>query len=235
MLLLHPAPLPARLQFRLLYFYEHESTDSGLQGASDEVWVSGTGMDSAAVTVGPDRRPVAETITSQIVGDVSDDRVRDGWRENPHVLLEFDLRRQSDWPRTFTTTLMLIEEDSGDVKESFDKLEAAVGKEVKLAAVTAAGVAGGALAGAALGSVVPGIGTAVGAAVGAIAVGVYDDVVKAIKEGLDNEAFTPVPLTLTVADPAAITRQPGIGTPQKVQIQEHGARYEVEYDWHLVG
>lgn len=227
--------IPGRLQFRLRWFVEEQSTDSGLQGASDEVYISGIGTDSAAVVMGPDNVPDLQHITAPPVGDASDNAVRDSWRANPHVLLEFDLHAPASWPRTFTTTLLIVEEDNGNLEEAFAKLEAEVGKEIKAAVITAAATTSGALAGAALGSVIPGIGTAVGAAVGAIAGALYDSIIAEIKSGLGNEAFTPVALTLAVSDPAALRNHPDIGTPRTIQISQFGAKYDIEYDWDLIG
>ncbi|MVA74639.1 hypothetical protein GC722_01095 [Auraticoccus sp. F435] len=226
-------PTAARLQFRLRGFAEHESTDTFIQGASDEVFLSAIGTDSAAVLVGPDHQPTLELKHSGTVGDVSEDRVRNPWKQNPHVLLDFDLRRPSDWPRSMAVTLLLVEEDNQKIGETFSKLHSEVGGVVRQAAVKAASTAAGALAGAAIGSVIPGIGTAVGAAVGGIAGATYDVVIEAISEGLKNEAFTPITLTILVQDPAELGRHPKIGVPQFVQVGEHGARYTIEYDWHL--
>ena len=85
------ANLPQRLQFRLHYFCEHESADSGLQGGNDEVYVSAIGTDAAAVVMGTNNTYELQHTTTPVVGDVSEDDVRDGWRAKPHVLLEFDL------------------------------------------------------------------------------------------------------------------------------------------------
>jgi hypothetical protein len=222
--------LPMRLQFRLRYAREHESTDSGLQGASDEVWVAGVGLDSAAVTVGADGHPVAQTINAPMVGDVTDDRIRDAWRANPHVLIDFDLRRAGGWPRSLSVIVLVVEEDNQSLSEAFARLEAKVGTEVRAAAV---GVATG--VGAAVGSaVLPGLGTAVGAAVGAIAGFTYDTVIAEIKDGLENEAFHPLTQTLVIDDPASIRQHPNIDKVQTISIREHGAYYEIDYDWHLV-
>ncbi|MFE2754870.1 glycine zipper domain-containing protein [Actinosynnema sp. NPDC059335] len=224
-------PLPARLQFRLRYFRELESTDDV---GGDTVWIGGVGLDSAAVTVGPDHRPTADPVTAPRVGDVSDDRVRDGWRTSPHVLLDFDLRRNGDWPRSFTATLLIVEEDAGDVDESFTKLGSVVVDEVRSAAVSAAQKAAGALVGAVVGSAVPGVGTVVGAAVGALAGAVFDAIVDEIKAGLANDVFTPIPLTLTVPDPRLIRQHRDIGEVRTLTVRENGAHYEIDYDWHLV-
>ena len=224
--------VPRALQFRLKYFLEHESTDGGLQGASDETFISAVGMDSAAVTVGPDHEPVAELTAGRAVGAPAM-VVRDSWRDTPHVLVEFDLRRPGDWPRSYTTTLLLIEHDDGELADGFHRLESEVGEEIKVAAVAAASAAAGAAAGAAIGSVIPGIGTAVGAAVGALAGVAYDEIISAIDEGLSDDVFTPIPITLT-AQSAAQLQLVGADADQVVPVREHGAFYEISYDWHLV-
>jgi hypothetical protein len=161
---------------------------------------------------------------------VSDDRVRNGWRDAPHVLLDFELNRPSYWPRSFTTSLLVIEEDADGVAETFAKLEAAVGPEIKKAASTAAG----GVAGAVVGSVIPGIGTAVGAAVGALAGTLFDEVIDKIKTTLKNDVFKPIPLVMTVTDPGNIRQHPDIGVVRTVTVKEYGAHYEIDYDWHLV-
>jgi hypothetical protein len=231
---LNPAPLPAQLQFRLRYFIEHDSTDDLLQGANDEIYMSAIGTDSAAVLIGADGEPAASTMTAASIGDVSADPVRDRWRQEPYVLMDFDLHRPSDWPRSFVVTLLIVEQDNQDLAETLTKLEQEVGQTVKNAAEAAATAAAGALVGAAIGSVIPGAGTAVGAAVGALAGAAYDVIIKAIKDGLGNDVFTPVPVQLIVDDPNLIRQHPGIGGSHTVDIHEMGAWYTIEYDWFLV-
>ncbi|MFE0959995.1 hypothetical protein [Streptomyces fungicidicus] len=224
---------PARLQFRLRGFNENESTDDFLQGANDEVWMSAAGLDSSSVKVGPDHQPVADIVRTQPLGDVSDDAVRGPWKTQPHVLMEFDLRQPGDFPRTYTVTLFIVEHDNGDLQKAFEELEQRVGPQIKAAAVAAA-VAAGTAVGAAVGSAVPGIGTAVGAAVGALAGLAYDGVVKAIDDGLADDVFTPIPVTLTVGNLSLLGQQPGVGTEQSLKVREHGADYDVIYDWNVV-
>jgi hypothetical protein len=231
---------PSRLQFRLRDFAEGDSTDSGLQGASDEVFLSALGLDSATVQKGPDGKPVVDLIRTPVIGDISEDSVHIPWRNNPHVLLEFDLHRQGDWPRTYTTTLLIVEEDNENLAKAFDQLNAQVGAKVREEVVKAAIVAIEA-AGKAIGNLIPGIGTAVGAALGALgpagsalAGEVFDAIISAIRSGLGNDVFTPRILTLTVPDPTRIREQPDIDHAIKLRIEEHGAIYEVVYDWHVV-
>ena len=121
--------LPQRLQFRLRNFIEEEATDSGLQGPTDETFISGIGADSGAVFMGQDRKLEPELIKSGPVARVKD--LRAAWRVNPHVLLDFNLRRQAEWPRTFAATLVIVEEDDGDVGTDFAKAEAEVDKQIK--------------------------------------------------------------------------------------------------------
>jgi len=228
-------PMPSRLQFRLRSFIERDSTDELLEGANDEVFLAALGTDSADVVVGADGKPVAATITSPAIGDVSADPIRNAWREHPHVLMEFDLPRASDWPRSFVVTLLFVEHDEAELAESFRELESKVGEKVKAAAEAGATAAAGALVGLAVGSVIPGIGPAVGAAVGSLAGLAYDGIIKAIMDGLDNDVFTPRPIQLLVGEPAQIRHHPNIGTPQHIDIVEHDASYTLEYDWALVG
>jgi hypothetical protein len=175
-----------------------------------------------------------EPIEAGQIGDVSEDNVRGPWKNNPYVLIDFDLRRLSSWPRTFTVTLLIVEEDNQNLAETFAKLRAEVGNEVKQAAVNAASAAAGALVGGAVGSgVIPGIGTAVGAAVGAIAGATYDLIVGEIAEGLGNEVFAPLTLVLEVDDPNRIREHSQIGTPLTLDVQQYGAHYTIVYDWNL--
>jgi len=225
---------PSKLQFRLRYFLEHESTDKAAQGASDEVWLSAIGSDSSSVTLGPRGEPQVDLIHSASIGDVTDDETRDRFRKSPFVLLEFDLRKPSDWPRAFTATLLLIEHDNGDLAEGFKELHAEVGGTIQVAVVTAATTASAALAGAAIGSVIPGIGTAVGAAVGALAAVAYDEVIEKIKKGLADEVFKPIPITLTIPKPWLAAGQAGVNVELAQKLQEHDAHYDIIYDWHTV-
>ena len=70
-------------------------------------------------------------------------------------------------------------------------------------------------------------------AVGALAGAAYDGIIWAIKDGLGNDVFTPVPVQLTVDDPNLIRQHPGIGGSHTVDIREMGAWYTIEYDWFL--
>jgi hypothetical protein len=215
-------------------FLELESTDDTFQGANDEVYLSAVGTDSAAYVLDTDLKPRLDLIKTGVIGDVSADEVRDPWAKNPHVLVDFDLLRPGDWPRTYTCTLLIVEHDNEDVREGFEKFNEEIGGLIRTAVVTTVGVGAGAAAGAAAGSVIPGIGNAVGAAVGAIGSAVYDSVIKGIKEGFANEIFRPRSLTVTVDDPAVIGQQPEIEHERSEQINEHGANYVIVYDWHAV-
>ncbi|MGE5765514.1 MAG: hypothetical protein ACM3ZF_17110 [Mycobacterium leprae] len=225
---------PSRLQFRLRGFAEHESTDSALQGASDEVYLSAIGADSAAVVVGPDGMPQIETLRAESIGDVSEDAVRGPWGGAPHVLMDFDFRRPSDWPRSFVVTLLIVEEDNERIAQTFDQLEAKVGKKVRDAAVAAATSVVGATVGGAIGSVIPGIGTVVGAGVGALAGFAYDGIIEEVKSGLGNEVFTPRPVEIQFSDPSEARQHPDVGKPQILEVKQFGAHYAIEYDWSLV-
>jgi len=226
---------PARLQFRLRYFVEEDSTDDFLQGANDEVYLAAIGIDSAAVTVGPDHRPAVDLMKTPQFGDVSADSIRNAWRVNPRVIMDFDLVRFGDWPRSYTTTLLIVEQDNDDLASAFRELDSRVGTKVRETVVTAAATAAGSLAGAAIGSVIPGIGTAVGAAVGALTAVAFNAIVDAIKNGLGNDVFTPVPLTVNIPNPVRMKQQPEFDVPRFVRIEQYGAKYIIEYDWHLVG
>jgi hypothetical protein len=225
---------PPALQFRLRNFLEHRSTDKAFQGANDEVFLSAIGADSSSVTVGPDREPLVDLIHAPRIGDVSADEVRGRWRNDPHVLVEFDLRKPVDWPRSYTITLLVVEHDNGNLTDDFDRLNSEIGGTVRDAVVRAASAAAGALTGAAVGSVIPGLGTAVGLAIGALAGAAFDEVVVEIRAGLADEIFTPIPITLRISKPWLAARQQGVGVELSQKIREHGADYDLLYDWHIV-
>ncbi|WP_229074394.1 hypothetical protein [Actinoplanes sp. DH11] len=225
--------LPPRLQFRLRYFIEHESTDDFLQGASDEVYLSAIGTESGNVSLGAGGKPVARTMNTPLIGDVSENAVRDPWRRNPHVLMNFDLRRPADWPRTFAVTLLLVEKDNGDLASSFKDLNEKVGKAVRGAVENAAKSAAGEIVGATIGTLIPGVGNVLGAAVGALAGKAFEEIVAAIDKGLQNDPFTPQTIEITIPDPEQVRQHAGIGRPQAHVIKEMGAHYTIEYDWFL--
>ena len=224
---------PARLQFRLRNFVEHESTDAFMTGASDEVYIGATGLDSATVVVGPDGRPAVTQINAGPIGDVSEPTVSRPWRDTPYVLIEFDLSRPSDWPRSFVVTLFVVEEDNQKIAETFAKLHSEVGGALKEAAVRAVSAGAGALVGAAIGSAFPGAGSAIGAGMGALAGLAYDEIISVIADTLKNEIFTPRPLVLETANPARLKQLPESGEARVIEITEHGARYTIEYDWNI--
>ncbi|MFB6837188.1 peptidoglycan-binding protein [Streptomyces sp. NPDC056361] len=228
------ADTPQRLQFRLRYFIEHDSTDEFLEGANDSVFMSATGLDSSSVTIGPDRKPVVNLIRTPRIGDVSDNAIRGAWKIHPHVLMDFDLQRPGDFPRTYTVTLFFVEQDHGDLAEDFQKLQDEFGSKIEKAVQTAAAAAAAQAVGAAIGSAVPGIGTLVGFTVGALVGAAWDALVDLIREGLEDDIFTPVPIILTVPDRASIAGQVGVGSQQSLRIKEHGGDYELFYDWNVV-
>ena len=218
---------PSKLQFRIRGFSEHDSTDALLQGANDEVYMSAVAFDSATVTVRPDGQVAPEMIQAPTIGDVSSDAIRGPWAQNPHVLVEFDLSRPADYPRAFVVTLLLVEHDSQDVGEAFIVLKDKLGSTAR-EQITAAAISAGAVAGTA---VLPGIGTAVGAAAGALAGLAWDELILAIGRGLENESFSPRVLTLIYDSERGQT--PELDHPKTLRIEEHGAVYDVQYDWHI--
>ncbi len=225
---MHPAG-PSTLQFLLLGFSEEESNDSGLQGASDEVFISAQGTDSAAISAGPDGGLTLNTIDAPVIGDVSESPgMRDGWRQNPYKLLEFDLDRAGYWPRTYMVILYIVEEDNASMARTFEELKNKVGDKARAAVISAA-TAGGAAVGT---LITPGIGTAVGAAAGFLGGVVWDALIPIIGEGLANEAYAPRILNLTVPEPDANASI--LGRQQSLKIEEHGARYIIDYEWRIV-
>ncbi len=217
-----------RLQFRLLGFVEEDSTDSFLQGANDEVFMSALGTDSSAIHLDDDGRLVVDQIEAPIIGDVSDDSVRNPWNQNPFVLLEFDLNRKGYWPRTYIVTLLIVEHDNQDIADTFNDLKREVGDTVR-DGIIAAATTGGAAVGTAI---LPGIGTAVGAAAGFLAGLAWNTVIPLIGEGLENETFSPRVLTVQLPD-AVESIPPPQGGPQSVRVEEHDAVYDIHYEWYI--
>jgi len=164
-----------------------------------------------------------------MIGDVSDNSVRGPWAQNPHVLLEFDLNRTGFWPRTYVVTLLIVEHDNQDLADTFNEFKGKVGNKVR-DAVIAAATSGGAAVGTA---VLPGIGTAVGAAAGFLAGLAWDLVIPVIGEGLENEVFKPRILTLMMPEPRLNGNSPEIDRPQSIRVEEHGAVYDIYYDWYI--
>jgi hypothetical protein len=224
---------PSKLQFRLLDFVEHESTDDTFQGPGDETYLSAIGSDSSSVLVGrAGELPQVGLIHSPHIGPAKE--LRDQWRDNPFVLLEFDLRKPGDWPRTYSATLLIVEHDNGDLAEEFDKLNSEVGQTIKVAVQTVAATAAGAAVGAVVGSVIPGIGTAVGVAVGALAGVAYNALRDQISSGLADEIFAPIPITIEITKPWLAAVQTGANVKLAQKVVEHGAHYDIFYDWHTV-
>ncbi|MGP4111392.1 hypothetical protein ACTWP5_10800 [Streptomyces sp. 4N509B] len=212
-----------KLQFRLRYFVERESTDAFLQGASDEVYVSALGVDSATLGVQPDGSFGAEVVRGHEIGDVSADEVRDPWSTRPHVLMEFDIGRPGSWPRSYTTTLLLIEHDNGDLKGAWGTLYEVFTNALKAAAGEAA-KAGGTAAG----------GPVLGAAIESVAKDTFDVLNNEVREGLLDETFTPIPITINVDDPEHFARHPAVGPELVQRVEQFGGVYDVEYDWHVI-
>ncbi|MER5208887.1 hypothetical protein ABT041_38285, partial [Streptomyces sp. NPDC002825] len=210
------------LQFRLRYFIEKESTDDLLQGGDDEVYVSALGLDSASVVARPDGTYGADVVRGGEVGDVSSDEVRDPWRDRPHVLMEFDIDRPGPWPRSYTTTLLVIEHDDGDLRNGFDTLYGAFGTQIRDAVVKAVSTTGAVIAG-----------PLVAGAIGALAGDVFDAVNEKIRSGLADESFTPIPLTLHVDGPEQFARHASVERQLAQKVEQFGGSYEVLYDWHV--
>ncbi|WP_129842234.1 hypothetical protein [Streptomyces sp. RFCAC02] len=219
------------VQFRLKGFIENDSTDDFLQGANDEVFLSALTLDSSAVKAGADGKPVVDVGRTPTLGDISDNSVRGPWATNPHVLAEFDLRKPGDFPRTYTVTLLFVEHDNGNVAEAFRQLESQVGDKVKQQVIT---VASAAAAGAVAGAPIPGIGPVVGAAVGALVAVAFDGIVTAIDQGLSDDVFQPIPVTLTVPGPAELMTHPDVGVQKSLKIAQHGGDWDLFYDWHVI-
>ncbi|SDO91641.1 hypothetical protein SAMN04487981_114197 [Streptomyces sp. cf386] len=210
------------LHFRLRYFVEKESTDDFLQGASDEVYMSALGVDSSLVGARPDGTYGAHIAQGQEIGDVSEDGMRDPWRDSPHVLMEFALDRPGHWPRSYTTTLLVIEHDNGDLKGEFGSLYDAFGKAIRTSVVAAATAAGASLTG-----------PVIAAAIGDLAGSAFDALNNKVRSGLTDESFTPIPITIVVDDPEHFARHPQVGRQLTQRVEQFGGVYEVLYEWHV--
>ncbi|MGW8358356.1 hypothetical protein [Streptomyces wedmorensis] len=152
----------------------------------------------------------------------TDAEVRDPWREQPYVLMEFDADGDGLWPRSYTATLLLVEHDNGDPREGFDALYAAFGDRIRSAVVTAAQAAGTAVTG-----------PVVAGAIGALAGAVFDALNDTVRSGLADGSFTPIPLTLQVDDPRHFASHPSVNSPLTLRVEQYGGVYEMVYDWHL--
>jgi hypothetical protein len=118
--------------------------------------------------------------------------------------------------------------------QSFDKLLAAAGDKVRSAVVQATTVAAAAAVGAAVGSVIPG-GTLVGGAGDWCSCGHRLRRAHAHHQRrLADEVFTPINLQLTVPSPWDQHRQTGAEIQLTHSVREHGADYDIIYDWRFV-
>jgi hypothetical protein len=221
-----------RLQFRLRYFTQQESNDSGLQGPTDEVYLSALGFESM-MYVGQDRQPEANIRQAPYIGDLM--VLRAGWQANPHVLFEFQPYSLGHWPRTFTVTLLFVEEDQGDMGETFDRLAKEANRVIREKLVEAVTEAGEMAADATIGTLIPipGLGLVIGAALGALSGEAWDALIGEIIEGWDHDPFLPRVLTLTAPLPSALAQHPDVNRELILEIAEQGALWHLHYDWHL--
>ncbi len=232
-----------RLQFRLRDFIQFQSTDDTFQGARDEVYLSALAMDSSTAHFDPAGRLVVAQVESPVIGDVSDDRVRGPWAQNPFVLVEFDLNGEGGYPRSYVVTLLVVEEDNESLADSFGELKDKVRDVVKGAiasAVTTAAQqwvssAGGSAAGSAAGSAIGGaVGSAAGGIAGVLAGLALGELLNAIGEGLANEVFSPRTRSFWLPSPVTNWLPDDVDRPDWIEIKEHGALYRIVYDWHIV-
>jgi hypothetical protein len=224
-------PLPRqRLQFRLRGFTQFRSTDDFLQGARDEVYISAISMDSSTMHFGSDGKLAFDQVESPMVGDVAKDSVRGPWAQNPHVLCEFDLNRGT-FPRHLVVTLLIVEEDNESLGDSFNELKGKVRDAITNAVKSATTDAIKDMAGKGVGAAVGGaVGGAFGFGAGFLAGLALDELLSAIGEGLANEVFSPRSRSVTILYP---DRLPILGPPDWIEVKEHGALYNIHYDWHI--
>lgn len=55
----------------------------------------------------------------------------------------------------------------------------------------------------------------------------------AIGEALENDLFAPYVIALEAANSARLRQHPDIGKAALIKVNEHGAEYTIEYDWHI--
>lgn len=116
------AVAPIALELVFYQFFEHESDDSLFNGADDEIFIQGTAFDTAELTA-------ANVLPTHAInlptGDVSDPATNLPWVSdtNPYVVYRFDLKSNPVFPRTCAVQLQVIENDNGDLAESFRKLD----------------------------------------------------------------------------------------------------------------
>jgi hypothetical protein len=249
---LQPPP-GKRLQFRLREFIQFRSTDNFLQGARDEVHIAGIGLDSSKTYVGTTGGAMITQIQSPVIQNIQDDRVRGPWLTNPLVLIEFDIDRPGpvlQLPlgegghmvhRVFTVILMVAEEDSEDVGETFDEFKTEIKDKLnEVVQSTAASLVNSAAATAGQASR-PVVGAAIGGAIGAIPGAVagffatmgIEEIITSISEGLANEVFSPKALRLVLVHPISNMLPEEHDRPDWFEIKEHGALYRLVYDWHI--
>lgn len=228
----HDVLRQTRLQFRLRYFTQEESTDDFLQGAVDEVFLSALGFESM-MYVGPDQKPEPHVRQAPYIGDLM--VLRAHWQANPHVLFEFQPYSLGHWPRTFTVTLLFVEEDEGDLGETFNKLAAKANEVLRDKLTDAVEEAGEELANRTIGTLIPipGLGVLIGAALGELTGQLWDALIGEIIRGWENEAFLPRVLTLTAPLPSALAQHPDVDRELVLEIAENGALWHLYYDWHL--
>lgn len=222
----------SRLQFRLRYFTQEHSNDTGLNGPVDEVYLSALCFESM-MYVGQDHKPEANIRQAPYIGDLM--KLRAEWQANPYVLFEFQPYSPGHWPRTFTVTLLFVEEDRGDVGDTFDKLAAEANKVIRDKLVEAVEDTGEEIANATIGAIIPipGLGIVIGAALGHLTGEVWDALIGAIIKGWKNDAFLPRVLTLTAPLPAALAQHPDVNRELTLEIAEKDALWHLHYDWHL--
>jgi hypothetical protein len=113
---------PIALELVFYKFYEHQSGDSFLQGADDEIFVNGVAFDTAELTTG---NTLPMHPINLPAGDISDPVVNASWVSNtsPYVVYRFDLQSSPIFPRTCTVQLQVVEEDNEDINQTFRTID----------------------------------------------------------------------------------------------------------------
>lgn len=198
-----------RLGLDFIGFQEHQGADTFLQGPGDEVFISGFGLDSVDRAADGTLRSVPLAAPQ---GDVSDDEVR---KTLPVRLITFPLTRAGSWPRTYTVTLLTVEEDNEAIAASLRKYEGEVlgALREKLESIPI-----------------------VGGLLGDVVAGVAKDVYEQITDWLGNDAMPPQTVSVTLPHAGSMLmplRPDWNGRAQHVDYGEDGARYTFLYRWVL--
>jgi len=207
--------MASKLEFRLHKVLCVDEMDGpfGSEAGSDDIVLAG-------LTIEPEKKSAK---TGQIaafkVGVFDDGSVKTF--DPPRRLALFDLKNGAEFPTKFAVTLMLIEQDHGNISKAVSQLESKVKSEVTAALAAAVGA---------------GIGTAggpIGMAIGAAAGVAVNKAFGELKGLFGDEVFKPQTIDRVIK--SADQKFAGGAVPETLVFKGHGATYKVQCDWHLLG